>query len=435
MEQPTDSAVEAFRSALAEERLRSTRLVGWLRFVGISLAFVLNLLMPDIIPQTHALQADVRLFACYWLAAAAVFWANRRSGRVARLVGLDIALVDMPFVFALQWNVVTKNPGFAAPAVWSVVFYMLLIMAAAFSLETWRIVLAAAIGGTLEIVLLSVVHVERQFMDGTVGVIAGVAVISVYNTRRTINLVSRVAVEQRRLDRLGRYFSPQVIERVELGAAARGESREATIMFSDLRDFTALSESLTGEQVVALLNDCHSRMVETIFAHGGTLDKYMGDGIMAYFGAPVAQPDHAERAVRCALAMQEALGGLNAERARRGERPLRMGIGIHTGTVVVGDVGGPRRREYTAIGDAVNVASRIERLTKSHGVPILVSEETRRRVGGTIGFRATAATAVRGKSEPLQTYVPAPCTDPRRSARDRSPGVGALAAREVPPVG
>src|SRR4029077_16220989 len=123
-------------------------------------------------------------------------------------------------------------------------------------------------------------------------------------------------------------------------------------------------------------------------------------------GAPMAQPDHAARAVRCALAMQEALAGLNVDRTRRGEPPLHMGIGIHTGPVVVGDVGAPRRREYTAIGDAVNVAARIEDLTKLHGVPVLVSEATRRAAGDALAFSSAGRVQLKGRAQAVETYVP-----------------------------
>src|SRR5262249_19553730 len=122
---------------------------------------------------------------------------------------------------------------------------------------------------------------------------------------------------------------------------------------------------------------------------------------------PVAEPEHAERAVRCALDMQSALDALNAERAARSIPPLRMGIGIHTGTVIVGDVGTPRRREYTAIGDAVNVAARIQELTKERGVAILVSDETRRRAGVGIAFVPVAGAGLRGRAREVAMWTPA----------------------------
>ncbi len=168
-----------------------------------------------------------------------------------------------------------------------------------------------------------------------------------------------------------------------------------------------------------MLNEFHTRMVERIFEHEGTLDKFMGDGIMAYFGAPVPQSDHAARTVRCGLEMQAELVGLNAQRSARGEPPLSTGIGIHSGSVVLGDIGSPRRRDYTAIGDAVNAASRIEQLTKELGVPILVSEDTRLRAGPEFDFAPARPTSLRGRSAPLQCYVPSLRGDTVETPRSR----------------
>jgi len=158
----------------------------------------------------------------------------------------------MPFVYLLQASVIARNPGIPAAALTTTMFYMLLVMAAAFSLRTWRIVLAAAVGAAFEVRLSTLTGETSQVAAWSVPVIAGVAAVCIYTTRRTIRLVENVATEQRRRERLGRYFSPQVAARVEaLGdGAAAGESREVTLLFSDLREFTALSETLASERVV-----------------------------------------------------------------------------------------------------------------------------------------------------------------------------------------
>jgi adenylate cyclase len=207
---------------------------------------------------------------------------------------------------------------------------------------------------------------------------------------------------------MGRYFSPAVAQLLSQAREqqALGEARELTVLFSDIRGFTTLAESMPSEAVVRLLNDYLTCMVDVIFAAGGTLDKFMGDGIMAYFGAPIEQPDHADRAMWCALHMQEALHRFNLAREEAGVPALKIGVGLHSGRVIVGDIGSPRRREYTAIGDVVNTASRLEALTKQLGTPILVSETTRARVTGPVRFTAAPETAIRGRAQPLATFVP-----------------------------
>jgi adenylate cyclase len=183
----------------------------------------------------------------------------------------------------------------------------------------------------------------------------------------------------------------------------RGDRRRISVLFCDIRGFTTISEGLPPEKVVQLLNEYFERMVEVVFRNNGTLDKFIGDGMMVIFGAPEDDPYQEEHALKAAIEMQSELRGL-AEKWKPEGLNLRIGIGINSGPAIVGNIGSSRRMEYTAIGDTVNLASRLESATKELGVGILISEYTHNALRGSFQFRNMGSVHVKGRLDPVLTY-------------------------------
>ncbi|MBD3670827.1 MAG: adenylate/guanylate cyclase domain-containing protein [Gammaproteobacteria bacterium] len=188
-------------------------------------------------------------------------------------------------------------------------------------------------------------------------------------------------------------------------SAGDGARQKVTILFSDIREFTNLSEKLSPEQVVDLLNIYLTEMSNIIMCDGGTIDKYIGDAIMAFWGAPIIIDDHADRSVVASIEMMEALDRVNAKLQERGYGALKIGIGLHTGYAVLGNIGSDIKLDYTVIGDAVNLASRVEGLTKQYGFPLLVTEDTLESLKSTYPFAIVDAVQVKGKEIPIKLYA------------------------------
>ncbi len=214
--------------------------------------------------------------------------------------------------------------------------------------------------------------------------------------------------EKRAVKRLfGRYVSPDIFRQLMTNPAlARigGERRDMSVLFCDIRGFTSASERATPESVVAQLNEHFTEMVDVLFRHQGTVDKFVGDQVMALFGAPVADPRHADHAVAAAVDMSAALDRLNARWTARGLAPLDIGIGINSGEMIAGNIGSESIMSYTVIGDAVNVGARIESLNKDYGTRILISQATKDRLTSDVLTRPIGGVAVKGRREPVVVH-------------------------------
>ncbi len=255
--------------------------------------------------------------------------------------------------------------------------------------------------------VLGVLHLDSQTATGVFGEkdlqlfasIANQAAIAI----KSAYLSKKSQEEARQREELQRFLPPSLVEQLmrgELKLGKRGTLHEVTVLFLDIRGFTRLSENTPPEGIVQLLNEFFEVMLEVLFRHRGTFDKYIGDEIMALFGVPLAMDDAADHAVACALDMQRSLVHLNRRRALEEHQPIEMGIGIHSGPAVCGAIGAARTMQYTAIGDTVNTAARICSAARSG--QLLISSETASRLTHDFGVERLGALRLKGKQRPVE---------------------------------
>jgi adenylate cyclase len=395
---------DAAEGAIARERSENASRIAKIRLVG-SLVWACAALLFGWRPQLPWILA-------YYMAALLGYYALRRRPQWSLASLWAIPALDLPILFAAQFAALhgtVEEDGYVVAM--SIALASLVVGASAVALRPGLTIAVAAVAVGLQAAMVVYADPARwPRLIGAVIVIGTTAAVGVGGVRQVRRLVAAAVREQEVRSRLQRYFSPAVAQAIieEGEGRPQGDRSEITVLVADIRGFTALAAAHPPDLVVQWLDAFFARSVEVIFRHGGTLDKFLGDGVLAWFGAPLSQADHAARAVRCALELAAVIDTWNAERARLGQPVLRVGLGVHSGEAIVGDIGPAIRREYTAIGDTVNVAARLEGLTKDVGVALLVSESARRAAGDGFSWLALPDQHIRGRESPLAVWSVAP---------------------------
>jgi adenylate cyclase len=298
--------------------------------------------------------------------------------------------------------------GIAAAAAWSAGFLWVLMQPGSFT-ALGRNLLASGTLGDLKAVLLDANYVSLEIWIQQVIVallVGGIFAVAVWRSRR---LALRQAVLARERANLARYFSPHRAEQLARSAEPIGAVRQQAIavLFADIVGFTRLCEHLEPAEVITILRAFHRRMADAVFAHDGTLEKYIGDALMATFGTPRTSETDARDAIACSRAMLATIAAWNDERRARGEPPIRIGIGLHYGEVVLGDIGDARCMEFAVLGDTVNVAKHLETLCRPLDADVVVSNDLLARARGTAPpeilehFVPAEPQRLKGRSDPL----------------------------------
>ncbi|WP_224361194.1 adenylate/guanylate cyclase domain-containing protein [Hyalangium versicolor] len=388
------------KGALQGERAVSVVRLIMIGLLALSQAKIARLFGEEVIRDPRLAWMG-RVYVLMAIISCIVLFRQKPSVWRARWMPIPTALMDHGFLVALTWRTYKLDGGFDGA----------MFAACSAVMLTFSVLRYSALHVLLSTVLASAGYVLLAWATGNhsagrVSFVLGSYIALGLLLAWTNRQMHGMFLELRGLDNLTRFLPPQVAQRL----VKQGETslmpvqREVTILFSDIRDFTTLSETLPPQQVLKLLDDYFGHMTQIVMAREGMVNKFLGDGMLACWGVPEHTEDHAEQAMRAALDMRAKLVELNAWREQQGEPPLRIGIGLHTGIVAAGMLGGAQQHEYTIIGDAVNVASRVEGLTKVLGVDILVSESTWRRGGARFQGELMGEERVKGRQEAVVLY-------------------------------
>ena len=305
-------------------------------------------------------------------------------------------------------NTIKEKPAFALG-----VDLLLLLLAGCvmvFLLPLMSAFRASVVALLVLLLLLGINLAFWQYMNFVLPLAAGlVLAFSLYALNMSWGYFVESRSKRQFTELFGQYVPPELVDEMSKnpeGYSMAGRKAELTVLFSDIRGFTTISEGLEPDQLANLMNEYLGAMTEVVRHQRGTLDKYIGDAIMAFWGAPVSDADHARHAVLTALEMQQELHKLNQALTQKGWPELKIGVGVNTGIMTVGDMGSPVRKAYTVMGDAVNLGSRLEGITKQYGVGIIAGETTYEQLKSSFVFRELDRVRVKGKAEPIGIYQP-----------------------------
>lgn len=404
------------------------------RYVFLALLSVLTVVFMN---DRTALATGIALLFFWVTAVANTIILRRHNLRLSVAFNYIVAVLDCLIIFVMivfqaelseqrpDYVLALKNENF-----W-ILLFPLLLQSLQFRIKPVVLTLASMLAIQYSLIALALADhapLTTSFQEARMGgklflmdallkrpaIVIIVGLVIIYSIHRTIQMLRSLEDSKQRSLILSRYFSPEIVKEITAtpDIVQSGHRQKVTILFADIRDFTPLSESISPDELVAFLAEFREQMTQVIFASGGSIDKFIGDAIMATFGTPRPSPlagKDSSNAVTSALGMGERLDAINADRKARQLEPIRIGIGIHSGEAIVGNIGKGNLLEYSVIGDTVNTASRIEDQCKIQGTDIIISSavysELDEKVKSTLRVSPLGPTQVKGKKEALQLFA------------------------------